>query len=232
MRTQHKSKQVWGIKPDQQTISVVRAVRRLYQSDKERPPSLLTMLLLYFRSFLSWSEVSILGLFPVHIDNTFSYSQPILPFVFIFPREPLRTTLLAAPQSALIYGCKQERNTHESLQNATDIGAPTPVQPVSKSIPTLYMSKTNLKKGQFTLQIKNIYIFPPTALAIYSSRLLWCWELLSFRDIDHCDVFLFWNIMELYLYSACGVQSTGTYDYLEKPSRDVWKETFLFSVSR
>ncbi len=81
------------------------------------------MLFFYFRSFLSWSEVSILGLFPVHTDNTFSYSQPILPFVFIFPREPLCTTLLAfpllpAPQSALIYGSKQEKDTHESLQNA------------------------------------------------------------------------------------------------------------------
>lgn len=114
---------------------------------KERPPSFLTMLRLHFRSVLSWSEVSILGLCPVHIDNTFSYSQPILPFVFIFPRELLCTTLLAfpllpAPQSALIYGSKQEKNTHESLQNITYIGAPTPVQPLSNCfIPTLHVQR-------------------------------------------------------------------------------------------
>lgn len=70
----------------------------------------------------------------VHIDNIFSYSRPILPIVFIFPRELLSTTLpafplLPAPQSALIYGSEREKNTHKSLQNVTYIGAPTSVQP-------------------------------------------------------------------------------------------------------
>lgn len=109
LRTQYKSKQVWGIKPDQQTISVVWAVRKLYQLDKERPLPFLTRLLLYFRSSLSGSEVSILGLFPVHIDNTVSYSQPILRLSSYFPESRCAPhswpfPLLPAPQSALIYG--------------------------------------------------------------------------------------------------------------------------------
>lgn len=78
LRTQYKPKQVRGMKPDQQTISIVRAVTEFYQFDKGCPDYAPF-------GFLSWSKVSILDLFPVRIDKTFSYSQQILRLSSYFP---------------------------------------------------------------------------------------------------------------------------------------------------
>lgn len=50
------------------------------------------MLLLYFRSFLFQSEVSILKLFPVHTDNTFSYSLQFFVCLHISQRAAVHHT--------------------------------------------------------------------------------------------------------------------------------------------
>lgn len=93
-------------------------------------------ILLYFRRFLSWSEVSKLWLFPVHTDNTFSYSQPILRLSSYFPESrcaPHSWPFLCFPPLSLHWymGLSKREipmNPYER-QVSVYIGATIPIQP-------------------------------------------------------------------------------------------------------
>lgn len=101
--------------------------------------NVLTMLVLYFRSFLSWSKVSELGLFPVHTDNTFSYSESSLRLSSYFPESRCAPHswpfLCFLPLSLLCYVGLSERkipiNPYKTQVSAYT-GAPIPIQPAPK----------------------------------------------------------------------------------------------------
>lgn len=154
-------------KRDKQTITVVRAVASALQGASTCFPDYAPFVLKRL-SFPEWGIENAALLLSTLIIFSLIHGQ-ILPFVFIFPRELLSTTLpafplLPAPQSALIYGSEREKNTHKSLQNVTYIGAPTSVQP------NCFVSAAHI---QLKLVALAEYIWIPANATVRGKR-MWC----------------------------------------------------------